>query len=170
MSPTTALLAIAQIAATFAGFTALMSLVRPTEDREHRVIAAFRVKMVLTQALMTLFLCLVPIFLSQLGWLEFRVWQVSNIIFVIVAFTRTSMAVRSIQAVQRTENTKVNPYSVLVNFSASCTAIGLAIVALAFPNLVNLSASYVFGCIAMLFISGVAFAFLVHQLSPDAAN
>jgi len=166
MDVVSALLVVAQIAATFAGFTALLSLIRRERGHDELVLANFRVMMMIEQSMITLFLCFVPVLLLQTGIVEIQVWIAANAVLLVTVLARSVVAIRGIRQRLPEIGSSISRTATAANFAVSISISVLAIISLVISDETYLIATYFFGCIGMLFIAAAAFTNLVRSLLP----
>ena len=170
MNVTSALLTLSQIAATFAGFTALMSLVRTDAKNSDILRATFRIMTMIVLSMITLFLCLLPIFLLQLNLSEQAVWITADLFLVVVTFSGTVAAAMVLRKMSIHKKTQVNRLVMVVNFGVSGTVMALVPIAFMYPSIITFEAAYLFGCMAHLFVAAIVFLLLVLSLRPAPAD
>ncbi|TNE37134.1 MAG: hypothetical protein EP347_08965 [Alphaproteobacteria bacterium] len=160
------LLVLAQIAATFAGFTALISMVQRSTRAQSAPLAGFRIMMILTQSIITLFLCLIPFLLESLGKLSNH-WTAANLLLVLTIVARLWVVFLDGRRLNVTLQTTFNRVTTTIDYSLASLAVAACITAVLAPDLLPMTATYLFGCVVMLLIAALAFRNLVASFRAD---
>lgn len=162
-----ALLTIAQVAATFAGFTALMSLIDIGGGQRLVSVASFRITMLMVQAVTTLFLCFLPSLLLELGIAEQTAWLAANAVLMAVILARFVSFFANFRQLPEGARSGINMVNIVLGTSVSILSGLLIVAAVLVPGSVPLTGVYLFGCLATLLIAVMAFVRLVQDLRPE---
>jgi O-antigen/teichoic acid export membrane protein len=82
---TDTLLTLAEIAATFAGFAALVSAIRRRSEDPETMHDILRLRVTISSSVVIVILALIPIGLANYGLSEVAVWRISGIVFLILS-------------------------------------------------------------------------------------
>lgn len=166
MTPESALPIIAQLAATFAGFTALVSVVDQGQGGRWAKISIWRILQMLSISLGLIFLCFVPSLLASLGVPPGRVWWLANAVFVVTAVVRLSSILHRVRKLGE-QRARLN-HTVFVTAIGATTMPPLASLAGVIGLLkVDLAGLYLLGMLAQLLAAAVVFFALISQLDQD---
>lgn len=134
LESTDTLLALAEIAATFAGFAALVSVIRrSTEDEAEAVHDLLRLRLVISSAVAGVAGALIPVGLAGYGLQTELVWRLSALIFlvfdngIIFAFYRSYKPVQGTFEPDRLAATLVTILEVLEQASVVVIVLGLPV-------------------------------------------
>lgn len=166
MTPEETLPIIAQLAATFAGFTALVSVVDQGQGGRWAKISIWRILQMLSISLGLIFLCFVPSLLSSLEVPADRVWWLANAVFVAATVVRFSSIVSNVR--------KLGEQRARLNHTVFVTAMGattipplLSLLGLIGLLKVDLAGLYLLGMLGQLLAAAVIFFALISQLDQD---
>ena len=94
------LIGLAQIAAAFAGFAALVSVLRERGDRAEALHGILRLRIVISTSVIVIAACLVPVALASFGFSDRIVWGVSAALFLALDYGVILSFIKSYQPVQ----------------------------------------------------------------------
>jgi hypothetical protein len=97
MIDTGELLAVAQLAIAFAGFSALVTVLGSRAARHDVRLDAFRLRSLVEISLLTAAFSLFPIIPHKLSFADETVWQISSVVFLLVRTAATFFAIRNLR-------------------------------------------------------------------------
>jgi hypothetical protein len=159
---------LAEVSVAFAGFSGIVTAFRRRSPGEWSELDRFRFRFMVEFSLATLALSLIPFFLSELGFSESRVWEVSSLILGVGAFsylTRSTLRLRRLLAAGEPVSRALAVVSVLVGVAVAGSA--LANAAGFFSHASGVYLAGVGGC---LFVSSAMFARLLLASSRGAGE
>lgn len=164
MTPESTLPVIAQIAATFAGFTALVSVVDQGQDGRWARISIWRIRSMLRTSLTLLFLCLLPAILLSLDIPPPVVWKTAIGTVLFTGGLNWFSSMKMTRQLSPKEGPSLNQTVRKINISLGFSGLGLQAVALTGVLPLNLSGVYLLSMVLNLMIASLVFFALVQQL------
>lgn len=164
MTPEETLPIIAQIAATFAGFTALVSVVDQSQGGKWARISIWRILQMVILSLGVMLMCLLPALLLSLGIEEGLMWRICvifSLLFFVGNWMRLPLSVKNLN-----ENSPVHINKIVMGFIFSVMAASFLIGLLSLMNFIPIEpkGAYLLNAFAGLIgISAIFFA-LVQQM------
>lgn len=164
MTPESTLPVIAQIAATFAGFTALVSIVDQSQGGSWARISIWRIMQMLRISLTLMVMCFLPVLL-----LSFRIpvnitWQICILVSLCVAIGNMIWLTRVQRDLKEDSRRLLNKTVFRVNSSLSVIMLPVQFLALLPIWSVDLSAVYLLAMVVNLVVAALIFFALVQQL------
>lgn len=164
MTPESTLLVIAQIAATFIGFTALVSVVDQSQGGRWARISIWRIIQMLQLSLILLFLCLIPAILTGFGVPEPLVWQIGCALLVangLLSMYRIKRAIKALKGESAVSlNETIRKFNTFIGFLSQV----LLVVALTGLTPIKPSGAFLYGIASNLLIISLVFFALIQQL------
>jgi hypothetical protein len=164
VTPETTLPVIAQIAATFAGFTALVSIVDQSQGGRWARISLWRVMTMLRMSLLILIMCLIPSVLSGLGFEDLLAWKIALALNLSLGTATLARSSRDIRSLARERSGQLNQSVRWVNMAVGFAMIALQIAALTGLISLPLSGVYLLAMLSNLFMTSLIFFALIQQL------
>lgn len=164
MTPESTLPVIAQIAATFAGFTALVSVVDQGQGGKWAKISIWRILQMVILSLGVMLMCLLPAVLSGFGIEDDLMWRICVIIsllFFVGNWVRTPLSARKLNKNSPVRINKITMALIFVTMSATALVSFLSLTGV---TPITPKGAYLLNAFSGLFgISAIFFA-LVQQL------
>lgn len=164
MTPESTLPVIAQIAATFAGFTALVSVVDRGQDGRWARISIWRIRSMLRVSLTLLFLCLLPAILLGLDVPSPIVWKIAVGTVLFTGGLNWFSSFKMTRQLSAKEGPSLNQTVRKVNIALGTSALALQVVALSGVLPLKLSGVYLLSMVINLMIASLVFFALIQQL------
>ena len=164
MTPETALPVIAQIAATFAGFTALVSIVDQTQGGEWARISIWRIMQMLRISLTLMLMCFLPVLLLSFKVPVAIAWQICILVSLCVAICNMIWLTRIQKDLKEDSRKLLNKTIFRINSSLGIVILPVQLLALLQIWAIDLSATYLLAMVVNLVIAALIFFALVQQL------
>lgn len=164
MTPETMLPVIAQIAATFAGFTALVSIVDQSQGGKWARISIMRITMMLRTSLLLIFYCLLPATLLGLGISTQTAWWLAICFIFLLGLVGMFSALKRLREYTSTASVPLNQTVRWTLIATNSANLVIQVVALTRVFPLNLAGIYLLSMTIMLLGTSVLFAALISQL------
>lgn len=152
---------VAQLAATLAGFSALIALIDSNARPEWAEVAYNRVRGLLTLAFLAMFLSMLPFALLGAGIDEPLVWQLC-LSAVLVSFA-VNIPLQFKQIRKLTDASFNRPHFIFAN-TVSVAQITTVLVALFWPEILPRPGAYLIACLTCLLLASTLFFLLILQI------
>lgn len=164
MTPEITLPVIAQIAATFAGFTALVSVVDRGQGGKWARISIWRIMTMLRISLSLLFLCLLPAVLQSLSIPAPVVWKIAVSVVLFSGMLNWFYNLRATRELSMPDGPALNQSIRKINIVLGFLAMVLQAVALAEIFPLELSGVFLLSMAINLMLASLVFYALIQQL------
>lgn len=164
MTPESTLPVIAQIAATFAGFTALVSIVDQSQGGSWARISIWRIMQMLRISLTLMLMCFIPVLLLSFDVPVDTTWQISVLVSLCVAIGNMFWLTRVRKDLKEDSRRLLNKTVFTINTALSVIMLPVQFLALLPVWSVDLSAVYLLAMVVNLVVAALIFFALVQQL------